>query len=1768
MGYDKPNPSIAFEQTPFVVNDTLAPWPRTDRPRRAAVNSLGVGGTNAFAVVEEAPATAPRPTATVGSQLLVLSARTRSSLDEASRRLAAHLRAHPELPLQDVAWTLAHGRRRFDQRRVLAASTPGEAATLLENGDPRRVFTHQARRSDGGVVFMFPGGGAQYAGMARDLYASEPVFRQHVDAGLAVLQPRVDHDVRALMFATSDLEGANAVFQRPSVQLPAILIVEHALAKLWERWGVSPSALIGHSMGENAAACVAGVMSLPDAIALVHLRGRLFDSVPEGGMLSVALPASDLAPLLGDDLELACINADDLCVATGPREALGRLEARLRPQEVETQRVAIDIAAHSRMLEPILETFRAHLRGMALQPPRVPLISNVTGGYLTDAQATDPDYWVEHLRCTVRFSDGLTTLADVPGRVYLEVGPGRALGAFARQHGRIPHDRVVSSLRHPEQAVDDVTHHLQGYGRLWACGVDVDLERLWEGGSCRRVPLPTYAFAHEEYFIHPAEGRPETEAPLEKTPRIRDWGYRPTWKRCAPEERPDPPAASWLLFLDDAGIGDRLAARLRDRGHPVVTVGPGDRFAKLGPDAYTLSPERGREGYDALVADLVSSGRAPTRIVHLWLLTADETSRPGSSFFHRNQERGFYSLFFLAQAIESEGLTRPLHLTVVSNGMQRVGDEALPYPEKATVLGPCEVIPHELSGVTCCSIDAPLPQSDARPPLPWRGLARGLRSGRARGAALDAWVTPLEEDLHADPSNAVIAYRFGKRWVRDHQPQPLEAAPGAGPGLREGGTYLITGGFGGVGAVMAETLARRCRARLVLLGRRGLPPRSQWDDWLRDHGQSDPVRRRIALVRELEALGAEVMATAGDVTNVEQMRAVVAGASERFGPIHGVIHAAGVVDDALMSLKDVAAVEQVFAPKVQGTLVLGEVFAECPPELMVLFSSTSTVTAPAGQVDYVAANAFLEAYADARTEGPTRIVALQWGVWNEVGMAVRALATKRSSPDAADGEPARGPLLDEMTRPTQGQTVLRTHLSPGTHWVVHEHRTAGGRALLPGTAFLELAAEALAEVGEESPFTVEDLYFLHPLYVPDVGGPREVRTTLVRSEEGYRMEVRARCDADGKRGWQLHAEARLSLLDLPPPQRLDLSAIQARCEGRCDRDPNGLHTGQARHVRFGDRWRVLREIRWGAGEALAHLRLPSRYEGDLTTGYRLHPALLDLATGFAMELIEGYDADRLWIPVSYGTVRVHARLPEELRSWVRVRDGGSNDAAFVAFDVVLTDPEGRVLVEVDELSLRHTTGDVDGTADSAQPAVDVEVDRDEANGASLSPGEEQLHRTIEHGIRPEEGAEAAIRVLGNPRLRRVVVSSIDLQVLCRQADRAPVVRTGASFARPQLATEYIEPRDDVERTLVGLWQELLGVERVGIRDSFFDLGGHSLIAVRLFARIKQTYQTEFPISALFEAPTIEACARLIHEAVGAREGEGAARPQRYRHLVAMHPAKTGPNTPFFLVAGMFGNVLNLRHLAHLVGTDRPFYGLQARGLFGGEAPHETFEAMAEAYLAEIRSVQPKGPYLLGGFSGGGLTAYEMARQLRGCGERVSLLAMLDTPLPQQPELTVSERARIQLHNLREGGPRYVGDWARSRLSWELRRVRERFQRPVERGDETFHNEAIEAAFRRAVARYRVRPYDGEVVLFRPAQRPKFVFGPERMVDEHKQFVFHDNGWGRYVRKVHVFEVPGDHDSMVLEPNVRVLASRLGRCIARAEAGRSFTKDAKEAEAAE
>ncbi len=1022
LHYKNPNPQIDFDTSPFYVNAALQPWKVDGHPRRACVNSLGVGGTNAFVVLEEAPARKPSGDSRK-RQLVTLSARTPEAVERAADRLAAHLKANPDVPLADVAYTLGVGRRDFGCRATLVATDSADAAHALETREPGRLLSQRAgeRRT---VAFLFPGGGAQYPNMAKELYETEAVYRKEVDDCLALLGKMVDWDLEPLLFPPAGEEEAAAeALQHGSRTLTSLFITEYALAKLLMSWGIEPSALLGHSMGEYVAACIAGVFSAEDGLRMVLKRGQLFEQVDPGGMISVPLSADELEARIvsggWDDLDIAVINTPSMTVASGPIDKLDALFAELQAEEIDARKIRIHIAAHSRMLDPILPEFHALTKTIEFSPPEIPFLSNVTGTWITEADATDPEYWVRHLRGTVQFSANLDELLADEDRVILEVAPGRTLSSLTKAHPKAGIGRpIFNTLRHPSEDVSDVEFLLGVVGKAWMAGVSVDWAKYFDAEDRQRVTLPTYPFEHQRYWIEPGKSQAAAAArSLRKKADVADWFYQPSWKRQLLPSGPSVQVAAgtngdarpWLVFVDDCGVGTELVERLRAAGQPVVEVTAGKLFDTRGEHGYALRPDS-PDDYDALWSALEKRSLTPRRVLHLWTLAEPDTPS-GLDRYEAEQALGFYSMLFLAQAIGKAGHTDPIDIAVVSNRMQQVAGEPVHCPERATVLGPCKVMMQELPGVVCRSIDIELPQ-----PGSWQ---------------MELLLDRIPHEVLVPSADHIIAYRGHDRFVQAFEPVRLPEVTETSSRLRKGGAYLITGGLGGLGLVLARHLATAHKARLVLVGRSPLPPRDTWDAHTAEHGRDDKVSARIREVRALEDAGAEVMVVAADVANLDDMKRVVADAKARFGAIDGVFHTAGVLDDGIIQLKEKDRAAAVLEPKVRGTMVLDAALAGERLDFMLLYSSVSAFTGLTGQVDYAAANAFLDAFAHARTERDgTLCVAINWNAWQHVGMAAELARELGVGGHGAADRPAAHPLLDRCLRETstyrEYETTVRT----------------------------------------------------------------------------------------------------------------------------------------------------------------------------------------------------------------------------------------------------------------------------------------------------------------------------------------------------------------------------------------------------------------------------------------------------------------------------------------------------------------------------------------------------------------------------------------------------------------------------------------------------------------------------------------------------------------------------------------------------------------------
>lgn len=1534
LHFENPNPKIDFENSPFIVNTGLTEWKSTEYPLRAGVSSFGIGGTNAHAILEEAPGFAERETIPPPReyQLILLSAQTESSLEQMTRNLADHFKKNPGINLADAAYTLKVGRRTFNHRRMLVCPTNNieEAIEILSSPTSGKLHTaigNDARRS---IVFMFPGQGSQYINMGLDLYRTEPVFRTEANRCFDILKPLIGYDIKEILYPTSHhskrfkalhlekglhsnrfkaphqerglhtdrfeaspLEkglhtdrievspfekGLHTVPTHPfigdpvgshdpaerinqtGVTQPLIFIFEYALAKLLIQWGIQPDAMIGHSIGEYAAACLSGLFSLENVLKLVAARGKLMQEIPGGAMLSIPLSEEKLTPLLNDQLALAAVNAPSLCVVSGTYESIDTFEAKLKEKGIKSRRLHTSHAFHSKMMDPVLKAFEESVSQEGFGDLNIPYISNVTGDWISAEEAANPTYWSRHLRGTVKFADGIKELLKKQDSILIEVGPGRALSTFAKQQLKKESGQVVLNLiRHPQENVSDIYYILERIGQLWLYGIEPDWTEFYSREKRTRVSLPTYAFDRQRYWLEGdplkmgIKGTPEKQL-LQKNPDINEWFYMPSWQRLmlpTGNQGETQENTGWLFFTDECGLGTRLAAQLQADHREAVLVKKGEKFCDVSDKEYIINPSQEKD-YEELLNTLTAKGPIPRTIVHLWNVTDKISHQKGFQWAADVQNLGYYSLVNLAKAIDKLDTTDEFQVTVVTNHVQEVTGKETLCPAKATLLGPVKVIPQEFQNMSCRCVDIDYP---------------GLGDWQTRKLIIQ-----LLAEFKANAPDQLIAYRGNYRLVQSFTPLRLDDPGETTPRLKEKGCYLVTGGLGGIGLEIAQHLAEHVHARLVLTGRSELPPKHAWEEWLRSHPHTDTTSVKIRKVQKLEERGAEVITASADVSNIEQMKKIIQQTVERFGNINGIIHSAGVPDGAVIKRRTREITESITAPKVKGTLVLEQILQDLDiePDFFILCSSVSSILAPFGQVGYAGANAFLDTFAHYKTSRDgTFCVSINWDTWQEVGMAVTAAKEIKKMIDipVSPSEEVAHPFLDRKASSSPGQGIYSGNFSVNKTWVLDEHRIMG-KPTVPGTTWLEVIRAAFEDhmtldmEMEKKAVEISEMFFLVPLIVEE-NEEKEVRVILNKQGNGFDFVIRSRINSTGDE-WVDHAKGHITWLEQVPRVIHRLEELENRCsehEVVLSGDQSGYDKGV---IRFGPRWKNLKWLKSGSQEWLALLELPQAFSHD-SQFLKLHPALMDAATSF-MAANETSDESILYLPFCYNGLKIKKPLPRKIYSYVKQIDVNKSQEELMRFNIHIMDEHGRELVEVEEFTLKKVSS-------QTHTAKQLRGESSAGTTGETLPAEVQ-EDLLKFGLLPSEGVEAYRRVMG-AQVPQVCVSTRDLVDLVSYTDASggspvemsleKITPSRSKISRSGLNTPYVTPSNKTEKILAEIWEKFFGITEVGVHDNFFELGGDSLKAVTIEAEIRKKLDIKLPLEEFFTRPTIGGLAQYIDE---------------------------------------------------------------------------------------------------------------------------------------------------------------------------------------------------------------------------------------------------------------------------------------------------------------
>ncbi|MBD2158899.1 non-ribosomal peptide synthetase/type I polyketide synthase [Leptolyngbya sp. FACHB-16] len=1006
LHFENPNPQIDFANSPFYVSTQLHEWKTDGIPRRAGVSAFGIGGTNCHIVLEEVSEelhdaeqnnhedTVERPL-----HLLTLSAKSEKALKQLKSRYQEYFSNFCEAKLADVCFTANVGRSHFNHRLALIGESSSQLYEQLAVDSHTSELLMGMNHHSSNIAFLFTGQGSQYAGMGQQLYETQPTFRAVIDQCQEILHPYLDVSLLRI------LSGATLIDQTAYTQ-PALFSLEYALYQLWKSWGISPEVVMGHSLGEYVAACVAGVFSLEDALKLVAARGQLMQSLPSGGEMVAVFASEDRVQetihVNGEDVAIAAINTPNSIVISGKSGSLTTLIANLHSQGIEIKKLAVSHAFHSPLMQPILPQFEQIAQQVNYTPPNLKIISNVTGEIITEEIAT-PQYWCRHLQQPVQFATGMKTLGQLGNKVFIEIGPKPTLLAMGRQC-LLEKDGLWLPSLHPEAS--NWQQLLESLSKLYMSGVDVDWSGFDRDYGRRRVALPTYPFQRQRYWVEPPARKFKEQEPISTTitdllnqgkveqitslleknhsfspeqkallPDLlsalvkqhqqeltaassENWFYQLEWqvkpRHSSPSESTqisDP--GTWLIFADQQGIGEEVAKRLEDEGYQCWIISADHTLHSEQRTTWILDPLQ-QTHFETLLQTNLSSVDLPLKgIIHLWSLDAAPTENltlPSS--LEQAQILNCASVLHLLQAlIKHPELGSPKLWLVTRGAVSELPDSKPLAIAQAPLWGLGKVIAIEHTQLWGGLIDIP---SDA---------------------SLDDITTNLLAEFVGPEGEDHLAFREGQRYVSRLKPSPVSLSPT--PGFRKDSSYLITGGLGALGMKTARWMVEQGAKHLVLISRQEV---------LTEH----------EFLSQLEQMDVKLFIAQADVSLQEDMEKVFEEIEATMPPLRGVFHLAGTLNDGTLQRQDWKCFTRALKPKVQGAWNLHTLTQNLPLDFFVLFSSAASLLGSPGQGNYAAANAFLDSLAHYRRGLGLPGLSINWGQWTEAGMSANLSCYQKS----------------------------------------------------------------------------------------------------------------------------------------------------------------------------------------------------------------------------------------------------------------------------------------------------------------------------------------------------------------------------------------------------------------------------------------------------------------------------------------------------------------------------------------------------------------------------------------------------------------------------------------------------------------------------------------------------------------------------------------------------------------------------------------------------
>ncbi|PEL52430.1 type I polyketide synthase [Bacillus wiedmannii] len=1006
LNFEKANPQIDFDNSPFFVNTSLRPWVSNNSVRRAGISSFGMGGTNAHLILEEAPKLDLLTDRDVEDyELVTISANTESALKKIAKNLSEDLDKRSELSLTDVAYTLNTGRKELKYRFAFTSINKNEAINelkLLELGQAVASYADKKRP----VVFMFTGQGSQYVQMARELFEHEPIFRENFKQCTELLISHIGYDLCDVIYPqAANMQDASRRLRDTAVTQPALFALEYSLAKLLIHWGIQPTAMIGHSIGEYVAATLAGVFTLKDALELVAARGKIIKQLKGGKMLSVHASEEKILPYLNESVSIAAVNTTNACVVAGEAHAIEELNEELSEYGIVCNELQTSHAFHSAMMEPAIEPFSQLVSKVNLTPPSIPIMSNVTGTWLTDEEAVSSSYWANHLRLPVLFERGIGKLLEEPSYIFVEIGPGNTLCSLLNQHTAKKDSHVaVNMVKHPKVKISDCKLIRSSLGKIWINGGDIDWNNYYSGKYHRpaKVSLPKYPFERSRFWLEPVTSLNnqsfKTKSEIERS-SVREMLYVPAWKQSTitsfrKDVLNDCASVHYLVFAND-DIAEVLEKYFNRVGKSIIIVTPGETYNEIHKYRYTIAPDC-KDDYQQLFNNLQTNSIIPTYIIHLWNTGGLKNEVSDSTLFDRTQKMGYYSVIHLIQIMEMFGIdsSKVSIITTSTEALDILGTENL-NPELSPLISLARIISQEYPSVQCRHVD--------------------LDTMSVNPERIEMTITWLLKELAIQESDSVIAYRNGKRWGLSYEqiiPNNFKDSS------LQDGTYLIVGGLGDIGHTLAQYLATNIHAKLILVGRTEIPVCVRGGEGIA--GKGYVKAERLHALQEKH--GDRIMYVQADATNWQQMNQGIQNAIERFGKINGIIYSVGDIHEEYfepLHLIDSSSRDIYFGLKVKPLYVLERIINRIKPDFCILNSSIAAILGGIKYAAYAAANQFMDSfvYRQNRIQQDTKWVSVNWDAWKFDNLSEKSDLIRKSD------------LIKSALNPNEGNEVFHRILS-------------------------------------------------------------------------------------------------------------------------------------------------------------------------------------------------------------------------------------------------------------------------------------------------------------------------------------------------------------------------------------------------------------------------------------------------------------------------------------------------------------------------------------------------------------------------------------------------------------------------------------------------------------------------------------------------------------------------------------------------------------------